>query len=151
MNVFNASTVLAETAPTGGAGGLAGLLPFVLIGAAFYFLIIRPQRKRQAEQSAMLRRISEGDEVVTIGGFHGTVVALADDTMELELAPGVVVTMARTAISRALTEPAPLLDEFDDDDDDFDDDEFGNDEFGDDAIDVETDLGDSQADSSDDR
>ncbi|WP_108665528.1 preprotein translocase subunit YajC [Euzebya rosea] len=124
MNLLIDVPVLAETGAAATGSPIGALLPFLLIGAAFYFLIIRPQRKRQAEQQAMLRRVSEGDEIVTIGGFHGRIVALEEDTMELELAPGVIVTMARTAISRALTEPAPITFDDDDDLDEFDDDEF---------------------------
>lgn len=124
MNLLIDVPVLAETGAAATGSPIGALLPFLLIGAAFYFLIIRPQRKRQAEQQSMLRRVSEGDEIVTIGGFHGRIVALEEDTMELELAPGVIVTMARTAISRALTEPAPITFDDDDDLDEFDDDEF---------------------------
>lgn len=129
MNLISHALVLAQS-ETQAANPVASLLPFLIIGLLFYFLLIRPQRKRAAEQQAMLRRTAVGDEVVTIGGFHGTIVELADDTMRVELAPGVVVTMARNAISRTLTEPQPFnLDDLDDDEfDEFDDD----DEFGDD-------------------
>lgn len=131
MNLLNASIVLAENAgETTAANPIVSLFPFLLIGLAFYFLIIRPQRKRQSEQQALLRRVSPGDEVVTIGGFHGTIVDLDEDTMDLEIAPGVVVTMARNAISKTMTEPAPMtLDDLDDDDfdDDFDEDDFDDD------------------------
>ena len=123
LTTFGADIVLASNGETTGANPIAGLLPFLLIGVVFYFLIIRPQKKKQQEQQAMVRSIGVGDQVVTIGGFHGTVVGLTDDAMELELTPGVVVTLARNAISRTLSEPTPMDDlDFDDEDED---DEFG--------------------------
>ncbi len=150
MNLLT-SLVLAETSgQTTAASPLVQFLPLLAIGAAFYFLIIRPQRRRQSEQQALLRRVGPGDEIITIGGFHGTVVGLTDDTMDLEIADGVVVTMARNAISRTLTEPAPLtLDDLDDDDD-FDDDEY-DDELPEPDEDFDDDLGGDVAEDERDR
>ena len=54
-------------------GGLMAYLPFILILAIMYFLMIRPQAKRQKEKQKMLEALKKGDRVVTIGGFHGTV------------------------------------------------------------------------------
>lgn len=123
--------VLASTDAAPTASPLGSLIPFALIGGLFYFLLIRPQRKRQAEQQSMLRRIGVGDEIVTIGGFYGTVTELDDDTMVVTLAPGVDVRMARTAVSRPIGEPTGggLLDDLDDDD--FDDDDYDLDDFED--------------------
>lgn len=70
--------LFAATQPggTGGSGGMLSLLPFVLIMLILYFLMIRPQAKRQKEKRVMLEALKKGDRVVTIGGVHGTVVAL---------------------------------------------------------------------------
>lgn len=74
MDIIYAS---AQTgAAGGGSGGMLSLLPFVLIMLVLYFLMIRPQSKRQKEKRSMLEAIKKGDRVVTIGGVHGTVVGL---------------------------------------------------------------------------
>lgn len=112
-----AQVVLAQD-EGGAANPIVQLVPFLLIGVVFYLLIIRPQKKRQADQQKLLRTLSVGDEIVTIGGFHGGIVGLDEDTVDVEIADGVIVTMARNAISRTVTE-APV---HDDDLDDFDDD-----------------------------
>lgn len=61
-------------------GGL--LLPLAFL-AVLYLLLIRPQQKRRKEQQRMVQQVSIGDDIVTIGGLHGRVIALADDTMDI--------------------------------------------------------------------
>ena len=68
--------IYAMTGTGQGGGGFVTLLPFVLIMLILYFLMIRPQAKRQKEKKAMLEAIKKGDRVVTIGGVHGTVTGL---------------------------------------------------------------------------
>lgn len=87
------------------ANAVSQLLPLLLIALAFYFLVIRPQRKRAEAQRSLLSSIGTGDRVVTIGGFHGTVESVDEDTLRLELAPGTVVTIARQAVARKVTDP----------------------------------------------
>src|SRR5262244_3520960 len=76
----------------GTTGGLIGLLPFILIFVIFYFLLIRPQQKRQRqaqqERDTMLKALKPGDKVVTTGGIYGTIVAVRekDDTVQLRIA-----------------------------------------------------------------
>jgi preprotein translocase subunit YajC len=62
------------------------LIPMAAIFLIFYFLLIRPQQRRQKEQDAMLTAIEKGDEVITSGGLHGKVVGTTDDTLTLEIA-----------------------------------------------------------------
>lgn len=62
------------------------LIPMGMIFLIFYFLLIRPQAKRQREQEAMLKAIEKNDSVVTIGGLHGKVVGVTDDVLTLEIA-----------------------------------------------------------------
>lgn len=78
------------------------ILSFVILIAAFYFLIIRPQMKRQKEQAALMASLAVDDRVVTVGGVFGTIRVLEDETVRLEIAPEVVITMARSAIARKL-------------------------------------------------
>jgi preprotein translocase subunit YajC len=81
-------------------GSLMGmLLPIVLFGVIFYFLILRPQKKRQKQQQDMLNSITRGDQVVTAGGFYGTVREVKDDSFILEIAEGVKVRILKGSIS----------------------------------------------------
>jgi preprotein translocase subunit YajC len=81
---------------------LAQLFPFLLIAVVFYFFLIRPQRARQQQQRALIDSLDRNDRVVTIGGLHGTVDSVDDDTLRLEIAPGTVVTFAKAAIARRI-------------------------------------------------
>lgn len=80
------------------------LITFVLMFAIFYFLIIRPQQKKQKERNQMLLNLKKGDKVVTIGGIHGTIVELTDDTCVLLLNDSTKMTFDRSAIN-ALRNP----------------------------------------------
>lgn len=75
------------------------VLPLVVLGVAFYFLIIRPQQTRQKAHRALMAALAEGDHVVTIGGIHGTVASLDDDRVGLEVASGVVIEVVRSAVA----------------------------------------------------
>ncbi|BCJ41576.1 hypothetical protein GCM10010168_54250 [Actinoplanes ianthinogenes] len=103
---------LAESASS---NPLGLFLPFILIIGVMYFLMIRPQQKRRREAAEMQNKLGAGDQIVTIGGLHGTVVSAEDDVVSLEIAPDVVVRFARPAIARVVTradEPAaPVEDE----------------------------------------
>ena len=77
----------------------------LVLVAAFFFLIVLPQRRRMAGHRALMDALQVGDEVVTTGGLYGGLRKLDDAIVELEIAPGVIVTVARGAIS-ARVEPA---------------------------------------------
>jgi len=77
-------------------------IPFVVV---FYLLLIRPQQQRVREHEALVAGLGVGDRVITAGGLHGTIVALDDETVDLEAAPGVVLTFARAAIAKPAAEP----------------------------------------------
>ena len=79
-----------STQPTGRrpGSGLLTFLPIILLIAAMYFLMIRPQSKRRREAQEMQSRLAPGDEVQTVGGLYGTVVAVDDESVTLEAAPG---------------------------------------------------------------
>ena len=78
---------------------LAQILPFLLVFVVFYFLLIRPQQKRQKERVSMLNAIQTGANVVTIGGLHGTVVELNDTTVTLQVSENTNLVFERYAIS----------------------------------------------------
>jgi preprotein translocase subunit YajC len=83
----------------------AGNLIFiVLIIAVFYLLLIRPQQKRQKQHRDLVSSVATGDRVVTIGGMHGTVRSVDEDTIRLDLAPNLDITLAKQAVSRKLVD-----------------------------------------------
>ena len=90
-------------APSGGAGGgLLGLLPIILMFVVLYFLMIRPQMKRQKEQKAMIDALAKGDEVVSAGGLVGRVTKVGDAYITLEIAEGTEITLQKAAVTLLL-------------------------------------------------
>jgi preprotein translocase subunit YajC len=79
---------------------LAALLPLVAILALFWFMVIRPQQRRQKEVVALQNSIQVGQRVMMSSGVFGTVVSLADDRARLEIAPGTQIEIARAAIAK---------------------------------------------------
>lgn len=75
------------------------ILTFLFIGIGWY-LIIRPQQERARAQRALIEALAVGDRVISAGGIHGTLVEVAEQTVRLEVADGVVLTLARPAIAR---------------------------------------------------
>ena len=85
----------------GDDSGLWGmLLPFALIFAVFYLLLIRPQKKKEQQRRAMLDRIAKGDKVVTIGGIIGEIASLTDREVVLRLEDNTKIRITRSAVSR---------------------------------------------------
>lgn len=83
-----------------GAGGLLSLIPFALIFIIFYFLVIRPQQKRQKDQKAVVDAVKKGDKIVTTSGIWGTVTNLGKDTVTVQIADNVKIKMQRENIAR---------------------------------------------------
>jgi preprotein translocase subunit YajC len=83
------------------------LVYFAVIAVAFFLLIVLPQRRRTNAHRAVLASLDVGDEVVTIGGIIGRIVELDDDRIELEIADGVVITVARNAIAQVTAPDGP--------------------------------------------
>jgi preprotein translocase subunit YajC len=87
-------------APSGGApSALIQMAPLLLVFVVFYFLLIRPQQLKQKEHSSMLANLKKNDDVITTGGLHGKVVAIADTTVMLEIAPNVRVKVERQQVA----------------------------------------------------
>jgi len=74
-------------------------LPFILIFGVFYFLVFAPMRKKQKKHAEMLQRLKNGDQVVTSGGIHGTVVGVTDDLIQLRVASKVEIEVTKSAVS----------------------------------------------------
>lgn len=81
------------------ASPIMGLLPMVLIFVIFYFLMIRPQQKKYRLHQDMLKSVKRGDKVMTGGGIIGTVVKVEEDLVQVEIAPTVIVQVARPTIT----------------------------------------------------
>ena len=81
-------------------GGLAAFLPFILIMFIIYFLMIRPQTKRQKEKDEMRNKLKKGDKVVSNGGIFGTIVKVGDDRINLEIASKVQIQIERQQVAR---------------------------------------------------
>lgn len=102
------SQAYAQAAPaaTSGAdsafGSLGTMLPLVLMFVVLYFVMIRPQMKRQKEHKAMIDALAKGDEVVTAGGMLAKVTKLGDSHLHVEVANGVEIQMQRSAVVQVL-------------------------------------------------
>jgi preprotein translocase subunit YajC len=79
---------------------MSTVIMFGLIIVIFYFMILRPQQKKQKERTKLLESVQKGDKVVTIGGAHGTVVGLDEKTVLVQIADDVKVKFERSAISQ---------------------------------------------------
>jgi preprotein translocase subunit YajC len=100
--------------PSGAAGGAESgwgfILPMIVIFVIFYFLLIRPQQKRQKELKAMIDNLAYGDTVITSGGIHGKITGLTESVVTLEIADKVRIKVSRGAIGSVIQKagaPAP--------------------------------------------
>jgi preprotein translocase subunit YajC len=93
-------------ADSGAAGGsfITTLIPFALIILIFYFLIIRPQNKKQKETQRMLGALKKGDKVVTIGGIHGTIQTVKESSVIVKVDESTKMEFSRSAISSVTSE-----------------------------------------------
>jgi len=78
---------------------IMSLMPIILIFVVFYFLLIRPQKKAQAEHKKMIDHLKKNDEVVTSGGIHGTIVNVKDHTVTLKVDDNVKIEVQKASIS----------------------------------------------------
>jgi preprotein translocase subunit YajC len=81
------------------------LIFLVALAAVFWFLLVRPQKRRQSQHRAMLAGLSAGDEVITAGGVFGTVRTIADDLLVVEIAPGTEIRLAKDAVANVVPKP----------------------------------------------
>ncbi len=102
------SSAFAQTAPAAAAAGsdmqssLMSMLPLVLMFVVLYFVMIRPQMKKQKEHRAMIDALAKGDEIATAGGMLGKVTKLGEGYLSLEIANGVEVQLQRSAVVQVL-------------------------------------------------
>jgi preprotein translocase subunit YajC len=86
---------------------LGGYIFILFLLVIMWFLLIRPQRRRQVESQRLLASLEVGKEIVTAGGLYGTITSLEDDEARVEIADGVEVRVAKRAIAGVLSEPEP--------------------------------------------
>jgi len=97
------SNAFAQTAGAGGAaGGLMSFLPIILMFAVLWFIMIRPQMKRQKEAKAMMEALAKNDEVVTAGGILGRVTKVNENYVTVEVAEGTEITVQKNAVTTVL-------------------------------------------------
>ena len=102
------SSAFAQTAPAAAAAGgdimstLQGMLPLALMFVVLYFVMIRPQMKRQKEHRAMIDAIAKGDEVVIGGGMLGKVTRMSEQYLHVEIASGIEVQVQRGGVAQVL-------------------------------------------------
>ena len=98
---MNALALMAAdaSASTGSGSMMTSFITFGMVIVIFYFMIIRPQKKRDKEAKAMLAAMKKGDRVVTIGGIHGTIVTVKDNTVVVKVDDSARIEFSRNAIS----------------------------------------------------
>ncbi|GAA3408274.1 preprotein translocase subunit YajC [Paenibacillus hodogayensis] len=102
--MWNLADAAGTTAGTGSL--LTTIVPFILMFAVLYFLLIRPQQKRQKNRNSMLNQLKKGDKVTTIGGLHGTILEITDDIVVLRVNDATKLTFDRSAVN-AISTTAP--------------------------------------------
>jgi preprotein translocase subunit YajC len=102
--------ILAQAQPAapapapGPGGGLISFVPFIFIFIIMYFLLFRPQKKRQQEQQRLVAALKTGDKVVTNAGIHGLIVNVKDTTVMLKVADNVKIEVEKSAVTNVLKE-----------------------------------------------
>jgi preprotein translocase subunit YajC len=110
MEVFDPGFVLALSASSGQAGNpLVQLIPFALVLAIFYFIILLPMKKRQKKVQEFLATLKVGDRVITSGGIYGSITKVNEQTLQLQIAQNVRIEVARHAIVGYQGQP-PVVD-----------------------------------------
>jgi preprotein translocase subunit YajC len=97
-----ALSAIMAFAPAGGEGQtnpILMFLPYILIFAVFYFLLIAPARKKQKKHAEMIGNLKNGDRVITNGGIHGTVVGVSDSVVQVRIADQVKIEVSKNAIA----------------------------------------------------
>ncbi len=100
------ATIGAATSDSKSGGGILSILPLILIFGAMYFLLLRPQRKRQKETRSLQSALQEGDEVILASGIYGFISAIEDGYVWLDIADKVEIRVARSAIATKVSAPS---------------------------------------------
>lgn len=99
--VFSSGCELAQ-APEGGEGGTGQWTPIiflVVLFGIFYFLLIRPQRKKQKEHQVMVEELRKGEKIITAGGIYGQIESISEESVVLKIESGITIRVARSSIA----------------------------------------------------
>jgi preprotein translocase subunit YajC len=102
LHVFLAQAQTASPAGPGGLGNLNLFVPMIFVFIIMYFLLIRPQKKRQVEQQRLISALKTGDRVVTNAGIHGLISNVKDTTVIVKVADNVKIEMEKSAVATVL-------------------------------------------------
>lgn len=101
--IFDLLVPIAQAAPATGAGGLGGMMiPMLLIFGIFYFMLIRPQQRKEKERQKMISELKSGTRVIFSGGIMGVIANVKESTFMIKIADGVKVEVVRGAVSQVL-------------------------------------------------
>ena len=89
-------------APSGAGSGLFGILPFIFIFVIMYYVVLRPQMRRQKDQARLVAALKTGDRVVTSSGIHGLISNVKDTTVIVKVADNVKIEMEKTAVTNVV-------------------------------------------------
>ena len=111
----NIAYAMGQSGAAGQGGGFSAFVPLILMFVIFYFLLIRPQQKKQKQHREMINNVKKGDRIVTGGGIHGRVTGVSDTTLTVEIAEKVRIKLNRGNISAVIQASAPASSAIDDD------------------------------------
>ncbi len=95
---FIGGCIPADGSQEGGNSSIYLIVLVVLMGAMIYFIMVRPQRRRQKEHEAMMQELQRGDRVMTAGGIYGTVESLSEDSVVIKVESGATLRVARNSV-----------------------------------------------------
>ena len=101
--MFNALNLLSAAETTNSGGSILGMLPLVAIFAAMYFLLLRPQRKRQKETRNLQSSLQEGDEIITSSGIYGWISSVEENYFWVEIAKDTEVRVLKSAVANRVS------------------------------------------------
>ena len=101
--MFNALNLLSAAETTNSGGSILGMLPLIAIFAAMYFLLLRPQRKRQKETRNLQSSLQEGDEIVMSSGIYGWISSVEDNYLWVEIAKDTEIRVSKSAVATRIS------------------------------------------------
>ncbi len=99
---FLLSDAMAQTAQPQAGGSIASFIPLVLLFAAMYFIVIRPQKKKMKDHQDLVDALAKGDEIMTNGGILGKIISVHDSFITVEIAQNVTIKLQRSAVSHVM-------------------------------------------------